>query len=109
MQNAVKAVELDESIRHASEMFDVPKSTLHNKVTGKTGFNVRSGPDPYLIFEEEEELASFLIQTSKIGYPHTKNQVLTLVQQILDSNGIQTKVTNGWWKRYCQRHPKLTL
>ena len=90
-------------------MFDVPKSTLHNKVTGKTGFNVRSGPDPYLTFEEEEELSSFLIQTSKIGYPHTKNQVLTLVQQILDSKGIQTTVTNGWFERYCQHRPKLTL
>ena len=47
----LKAVELGESIRHASEMFDIPKSTLHNKVTGNTGFNVRSGPDPYLTFD----------------------------------------------------------
>ena len=109
MQNAIKAVELGDSIRHAAEMFNVPRSTLHNKVTGKTDVDVKPGPDPYLTFEEEEELASFLIQTAKIGYPHTKNQVLALVQQIVDSKGIDTTVINGWWERYRQRHPRLTL
>ena len=32
MQNAIKAVELGDSIRHAAEMFNVPRSTLHNKI-----------------------------------------------------------------------------
>ena len=77
-------------------------------VTGKTDVDVKPGPDPYLTFEEEQ-LASFLIQTAKIGYPHTKNQVLALVQQIVDSKGIDTTVTNGWWEQYRQHHPRLTL
>ena len=109
MQNAMIAVEKGEPVRRAAEMFNVPKSTLHDHITGKVMFGARSGPDPYLSLEEEEELASFLVQTAKIGYPHTKKQILSLVQQIVDSKEIDTTVTNGWWERFCQRHPSMTL
>ena len=101
MQNAMIAVEKGEPVRRAAEMFNVPKSTLHDHITGKVMFGARSGPDPYLSLEEEEELASFLVQTAKIGYPHTKKQILSLVQQIVDSKEIDTTVSNGWWERFC--------
>ena len=109
MQKAVKAVEEGMPLRQAAEIFFVPKSSLHDRVTGKVDFGARSGPRTYLSYEEEEEIASFLIQTAKIGYPHTKKQVLALVQKIVESKGIATTVSNGWWERFCQRHPKLTL
>ena len=51
----------------------------------------------------------FLIKTAKIGFPHTKKQTLALVQQIVDSRGISTTLSNGWWERFCQRHHKVTL
>ena len=110
MENAVKEVEMGESIRRAAEMYGIPRSTLHNRVTGKTGFDAKPGPDPYLNLEEEKELASFLIQSAKIGYPHTKNQVLAMVQRIFVSKGKDDlTVTNGWWERFCQRHPNISL
>ena len=56
----------------------------------------KPGPNPYLTYLEEEELASFLIQTAKIGYPHTKKQVLTLVQRIIECKGIEASISNGW-------------
>lgn len=33
-------------------------------------------------------------------------QVIALVQQIVNSKGIATTVTNGWWEQYVQRHPQ---
>lgn len=96
MQSAIKAVELGEiSVRQAAEMYSVPRSTLHDRLTGKVQYGARPGPNPYLTREEEEELASFLIRIAKIGYPHTKKQVLAFVQRILESKGIHTYVTNG--------------
>ena len=110
MENAVKEVELGESVRRAAEMYGIPRSTLHNRVTGKTSFYTKPGPDPYLNLEEEKELASFLILSAKIGYPHTRNQVLAMVQRILVSKGKDhLTVTNGWWERFCQRHPNICL
>ena len=66
------------------------------------------GPDSYLDLEEEEELASFLIRSAEVGYPHTKKQTFVLVQQMLDKKGIDANVTNGWWERFKNRHPNVT-
>ena len=109
MEKAVKEVELGMPIRQACEIFSVPKSSLYDRVSGKVDCKARSGPTPYLSFEEEEELASFLIQTAKIGYLHIKKQVLALVQRIVEGKGIETTLSNGWWERFLGRHPKLTL
>ena len=84
------------------------KSTVHDHLSGKIALGARPGLDPYLSIEEEEELASFLIETAKIGYPHMKRQVLAVVQEMVDAK-ISTTVSNGWWERFSKRHPKITL
>ena len=71
MQNALKAVGKGESVRHTAELYDVPKSTLHDRVSGKVVEGVKSGPPSYLTIEEDEELTHFLLQGAKIGYAHT--------------------------------------
>lgn len=110
LMNAMSAVERGTaSLRKSAEMYKIPLSTLHDHVSGKVAYGARSGPNPYLTNEEEEELASFLIQVATIGYPHTKTQVLAVVQQIIDGKGIKTTITNGWWERFCHRHPNITL
>ena len=45
-------------IRQACEIVSVPQSSLHGRVSGKVDCKARSGPTPYLSFEEEEELVS---------------------------------------------------
>ena len=61
LMNAMAAVESGASVRRAAEMFNIPKSTLHDRVTEKVAFR-KSGPNHYLTIEEEEKLASFLVQ-----------------------------------------------
>ena len=109
LEKAVIAVEQGKSLRQVSEMYGVPCSTLHNHYVGKHQMGSKSGPKPYLTIEEEEELVSFLDKSDTIGYPSTRKHVLSLVQQILNSKGIDTIVSNGWWERFCIRHPSLTL
>ena len=109
MEKAVTAVEQGMSIRRAAESFAVPRSTLHDRTSGKIRMDSRSGRKPYLTVEEEEELVCFLLRCAKIGYAHTRKQVLVLVQQILESKGIDVRVSSGWWERFCQRHPNLSL
>lgn len=109
MKQAVEAVEKGVTVRKAAELYSVPRSTLHDRLSGKTAEDSRSGPQPYLSWNEEEELTSFLLQAAKIGYPYTRKQILALVQQIVHSKGITTTVTNGWWERFLKRHPQLTL
>lgn len=106
---ALKELESGKSYRTVSEMYNIPRSTLHDHFTGKVKFGASSGPKPYLTFAEEEELASFLINSAKIGYPHTKPQVLAIVQNILDNHDVSSTVTNGWWERFMQRHKHLSF
>ena len=66
MLNALKAVTKDGiSIRRAAELYNIPKSTLSNKVLGKVPVHARSGPTTYLTPAEEEELTNFFIEMSK--------------------------------------------
>ena len=109
MHKAINKVELGMSIQRAAEIYSVPKSSLYDRINGKVHCGAKPGPNPYLTYLEEEELASFLIQTAKIGYPHTKKHVLALVQRIIDSKGIEASISNGWWERFRKRHPNLTL
>ena len=41
--------------------------------------------------------------------PHTRMQVLGIVQEIVTSKKMEVTVTNGWWERFRQRHPYLAL
>lgn len=62
MLNSLVAVNKGLPLRQAAEMYRVPKSTLHDHVSGKVAYGAKPGPDPYLSVEEEEELASFFKQ-----------------------------------------------
>lgn len=87
MQKAVAAVECEgESLRCAAEKYG---STLHDHVSGKVEFGAKLGRDPYLSYEQKEELVSFLIKCARIGYPHTCAQIMALVQSIVTEKGIK--------------------
>ena len=61
LRKAYLAVTNDKvSIRRAAEMYNIPKSTLQDRLTGHVAFGSRSGPDCYLTDEEEKELVSFI-------------------------------------------------
>ena len=49
------------SIRQASEVYNVPRSTLHDRLSGKTAFGVKSGPVSHLTLDEEGQLVQFLL------------------------------------------------
>ena len=89
MQKAMAAVDKGESIRTAAIKFNIPRSTLHDRIKGKVKMGARRGPASYLTTEEEEELANFLVRCAEIGYAHSLSQVLSLVQRIVDSKGIE--------------------
>ena len=109
MAQAMAAVEQGESLRQASQMFNVPCSTLHDRVIGKVQHGKKSGPSIYLSYAEEEELAIFLKKCADIGYLRTKTEVLVIIQQIVDSKGLEKTVSNGWWQKFCLRNEGIAL
>ena len=110
MERATKAV-IGEgfSVRHASEEFHVPKSTLGDRVSGRVMPGSNSGPQRYLTTAEEVELVQFLTRVAAIGYGKTRKEVLAIVQNIIDEKCLNKSVTNGWWETFCRRNPSISL
>ena len=110
MDRAVKAVVQDDvSIRKAADMYDVPRSTLGDRVSGQVLPGTSSESIRYLCDEEEEELVTFIMGCASIGYPKTVKDILAIVQLILSSRGVHRTVTYGWWEAFRRRHPNLAL
>ncbi len=73
------------------------------------GLVLRVGPRCILTMAEENELVQFLVRSAAIGYAKSCNEVMAVVQGVLNSKGVLKTVSNGWWERFCHRHPNLSL
>lgn len=97
------------SVRRVAEEYGVPKSTLQDRISGRVLHGAKSGKNRYLSDAEEKEFVDFLMQCSQIGFPRTRIDVIRMVQEVCDYRGIDATVTHGWWERFLQRHPELSL
>ena len=97
------------SVRQAAQLHGVPKSTLGDRISGRVLPGTTSGPPTYLTCEEEEELVTFLCRAAQIGHGRTRQEVITIVEQVLSSRGNTRTVTTGWWASFIGRHPRLAL
>ena len=57
----------------AADEFGVPRSTLKDRLSEKVVDGARSGPTPYLSGVEEDELVKFLLTSTDIGLPKTRD------------------------------------
>ena len=112
MKEAMKAVHDGKmSINRAAVEHGVPPTTLKDRLSGRVKHGTKPGPRPYLSPEEEEEVALFVVNCSKMGYGKTQRQVLQMVEEIVLQKGMTVKkhVSDGWFRRFKSRFPMLTL
>lgn len=110
LYKAFEAVQNGMSIRRAAESFAVPRSTLQDRISGRTTFGVKRGPPRYLTYEEEDELICYLLGCAKMGYAKSKQEVISIVRKVVASKGKNIGiVTDGWWASFKKRHEELTL
>ena len=110
MREAINSVAYEGwSVRKAAEFHGIPKTTLDDHVNGRSLPGAKSGPPTLLSSEEEDDLVSFLIKSSEIGFSRTRKDVLAMVDRVLASKGIYRCVTSGWWAKFCKRHPEIVL
>ena len=83
MRQAMKAF-IDDcaSIRQASELFHIPKSTLVDRISGRVFPVTKSGPTPYLSLGDECELVTFLCRSSSVGYGRCRKEVIAIVERV---------------------------
>ncbi|CAI8043787.1 Tigger transposable element-derived protein 6, partial [Geodia barretti] len=111
MAAAMSAVRNGMAIKRAAEEHGVPPSTLRDRISGRVVHGTKPGPRPYLSLDEEKELGSFLKSCANLGYGKTRRDVMHIVQSAVADKGLLkgTRLSTGWWKRFLQRQPDLSL
>ena len=112
MLGAIRAVREGEfGVNRAALEYGVPRTTLKDRLSGRVTHGSQSGAKPYLSREEEKELFDFLITCSNLGYGKTRKEVMLLVEGIMKKKGrsLDKPISNGWWLRFLERWPKLSL
>ena len=111
MQAAVDAVREDHMpVLRASQLYKIPKTTLHDRISGKVLHGSKPGPKPYFSPTEEREMANFLIDVAKAGHGKTRKEVQHIAGMAAHDKGriANSQVSHGWFKRFLQRQPQLS-
>ena len=111
MKRALEAVaEGKIGVNRAALEFNVPRTTLKDRISGRVIHGSNMGPKTYLTHEEEKELVDFLVNCANMGYAKTRQDVLKIVHSAVLKKGKQLdKISSGWWNRFCKRWPQLRL
>ena len=112
MLAALQAVKDGEGVNRAAILHGIPPSTLKDRLSGRVVHGVNPGPNRYLDDNEEKLLAEHLIEAAKLGYGKTRKQVMGIVENVAKEKGllkVDEKVTDGWWRRFMERQPQLSL
>ena len=99
------------TVRRAALEYNVPKSTLHDRVSGRVKPGAKPGPSRYLNDEEEEEIVRWIIGCAEVGYAKSVKEVRAVVGAIVANKlGVpNVTISQGWWEKFCKRCPELAL
>ena len=90
MEAATKGVQNENmTIREASKLFNVPFETLRRCINGSVIPGCKPGPATVLIEDEEECLASYLMQMTQMGFGLSHETVMCLAFKVVE--GTQRK------------------
>lgn len=111
--SAIQAVKNGSSQFAAAKRFSIPRSTLFNKITGKTLLGKKPGPSTVLLPEEEVTIERWVFGLATRGFPVTKRQLLRSIQLYLNINKRKTVFKNNlpgrkWYDSFRERHPQIS-
>lgn len=108
MREALSAIGVGMTVKKASIVYGIPRTTLNDHKLGKVRPGALPGRPTLLSTKEEEDLVNFLVESASIGYGRTRRDVLNIVSRMAQQRGIKKAVTTGWWNKFICRHPVLS-
>ena len=92
MEMAIQAVKDGQcKIKEAAREYDVPRTTLQDRLSGRVVHGIKPGPKLYLNKAEQSELAEFLEVTSSVGYGKTRKEVMGIAEATAQEKGLLRK------------------
>lgn len=111
LKKAVEAVKSQElSIYKASKSFKVPYQTIKRYLKKNTV--QKYVKETVLSVEDENDLASWIIECQRLGQPRTPGQILVKAGKLakLSKKSFKNEVpTRRWLEKFLKRHPKISM
>lgn len=98
------------SLRKASLLYKIPKSTIMDHVSGRRGTkSQRFGRDLDIPFEDEQKIAEGIRSMEKGGFGLSRSEVIEKVGEYVIKNNLKTRFKNGipgpdWFIGFRKRH-----
>lgn len=110
LMEAMKAVKEGSTQFAAAKKYGIPRSTLFNKISGKSQVGKKPGHGTVLTIIEEKFIEKWILCLADRGFPVVKRQLLNSIQMYLNSNKRITPFTNNfpgrkWYNNFLKRHP----
>lgn len=102
------------SVREVCRKHGIPRSTLQDRIAGRTTDMVKKpGPDPILSYEGEKQIVDWLLNLSKCGFPLKKSELLDTAQKVFKDTGKPNifkddRPGQTWFKNFLKRHPQIS-
>ena len=114
LEKAADAVRGGLSVRAASLRFGVPKSTLHDRVSGRIQPGAIYGKAPVLPQKTEEMMATQVKKAAAEGFGITRLKLMAKAGQVARKLSLSTPFTNGipgraWYDGFMKRNNNLSL
>lgn len=108
----VEIREKDGKIRETARKYNIPHSTLLNKLKGRTPEVRKMGPSTILTPAEEQILCNWVSAHARKGFPLNKRMLVETVQEIIITDGrsnpfYENKPGDTWFKAFLKRHPEI--
>ena len=97
------------SLREASRVFSVPRSTLQARYHGRRSAQESQQSQQRLSVQEENSIKRTIQQMSAWGWPTTIRFLERLVTDLLQKKGDTKPLGQNWYRSYLARHPDLKL
>lgn len=115
MQQAIEAVTEGMPVLKACKEFKVPRTTLRNKLEGKSPRESTGhcGYYSYLGEENEKAIEEWILDCAKMGFPIDRDGLLSSVQRVVQELKLDVPFANGrpgktWYYAFLNRHKQIS-
>ena len=115
IKNALKDIKNGMPVLKASQLHQVPRSTLRYKLQGDSPVDCcRVGPELSLGSQNEQILVNWVLELSRMGFPISRDVLNHSVKKLVEIKEIKTPFTNNipgrkWFYGFLKRHPALSV
>ena len=95
-------------------MYNIQVETFRRHANGSVEAGCKPGPSTVLTDEEEDRLATYLVEMADMGFGLSRDTVVELAFTIVEKSQIKHPFRDGragraWFEGFRRRHPKLSL